>query len=99
MAFDDELRLALRREEPSPAFTERVLARVAATRVRPARQPWIRWVAGMAAALMLAAGGMEYREYQGERAKAQVLLAVRIAGGKLNKAHKKVQMLTHRSNS
>jgi len=48
---------------------------------------------------MLAAGGMEYREYQGERAKAQVLLAVRIAGGKLNKAHKKVQMLTHRSNS
>jgi hypothetical protein len=27
------------------------------------------------------------------------LLAVRIAGSKLNKAQKKVQMLTHRSNS
>jgi hypothetical protein len=27
------------------------------------------------------------------------MLAVRIAGSKLNKAQKKVQMLTHRSNS
>jgi hypothetical protein len=53
----------------------------------------------MAAALLLTAGGLEYRNYQGERAKSQVLLAMRIAGGKLNKAQRKVQMATHRGNS
>jgi len=104
--LEDELRSALRRREPSPDFTERVLARVSSAPVRRAprvSQPWqlprFRWVAAMAAALVLAAGGLEYRHYRGERAKDQVLLAVRIAGSKLNKAHKKVQMLTHRSNS
>ena len=98
-SLEDELKSALRRQEPSPDFTDRVLARVAATPVRPAPQPWIRWVAPMAAALMLAAGGAEYRHYRGERAKAQVLLAVRIAGSKLAKAQRKVQMLSHRSSS
>jgi hypothetical protein len=99
-SLEDELRSALRRREPSPDFTERVLARVSAAPVRRAPQPWVRWVAAMAATLvLLAAGGLEYRHYRGERAKEQVLLAVRIAGSKLNKAQKKVQMLTHRSNS
>ncbi|MGC9948504.1 MAG: hypothetical protein ABSF64_19220 [Bryobacteraceae bacterium] len=101
-SLDDELRSALRRREPSPDFTERVMARVASTPARPGRrlpQPWVRWVASMAAALLLTAGGLEYRNYQGERAKSQVLLAMRIAGGKLNKAQRKVQMATHRGNS
>jgi hypothetical protein len=96
-SLEDELRSALRRREPSPDFTERVLARVAAVPVRRAPQPWARWMAAVAAALLLAAGSLEYREYQGERAKSQVLLAVRIAGSKLNKAQKRVQMSTHRS--
>lgn len=100
MAYlDDELRSALRREEPSPDFAGRVMARVNAAPTRRATRPWLRWAAPIAAALLLAAGGLEYRHYQGERAKAQVMLAMRIAGGKLNKAQKKVQMLTHRSNS
>jgi len=98
-SLDDELRSALRRREPSPDFAARVMARVSAAPVRPARQPWVRWVAAMAAALLLTVGGLEYREYQGERAKDQVLLAMRIAGSKLNKAQRKVQMLTHRSTS
>jgi hypothetical protein len=97
MNLEDELRSALRRQEPSPDFTERVLARVAAKPVRRAARPWVRWIAPMAAALMLAAGGLEYRHYEGERAKSEVLVAMRIAGSKLNKAQKKVQMLTHRS--
>jgi hypothetical protein len=105
MNLEDELKLALRRQEPSPDFTERVLARVAAPARRaprtfqPWQQPMIRWVAPVAAALLLAAGGTEYRHYRGERAKAQVLLAVRIAGSKLSKAQRKVHMLAHRSNS
>ncbi len=99
MNLDDELKSALRRSEPSPDFAARVLARVAGAPVCAARQPWIRWAAPIAAALILAAGGIEYRQYQGERAKAQVMLAMRIAGSKLNKAQKKVQMLNHRSDS
>lgn len=102
-SFDDELRAALRRREPPADFTERVLARVAAA---PARQEtrkaapvWVRCVAALAASVLLAAGAFEYRQYQGERAKSQVLLAVRIAGSKLNKAQHKIQMLNHRSNS
>jgi hypothetical protein len=97
MNLDDELKSAFRRSEPSADFAERVLARVAAAPARRAPRPWIRWAAPIAAALLLAVGGLEYRQYQGERAKDQVLLAVRIAGSKLNKAQKKVQMLTHRS--
>jgi hypothetical protein len=99
MNLEDELRSALRRREPSPDFTARVLARVAAAPVRRATRPWVRWAAPIAAALLLAAGSLEYRHYQGERAKSQVMLAMRIAGRKLNKAQRKVQMLTHRSNS
>jgi hypothetical protein len=103
--LEDELRSALRRREPSPDFTERVLARLAATpagrapRVSRMSQAGVRWVAAMAAALLLAVGSLEYRDYRGERAKDQVLLAMRIAGSKLNKAQKKVHMLAHRSNS
>ncbi|MGO4880253.1 MAG: hypothetical protein ACLP59_05465 [Bryobacteraceae bacterium] len=99
MNLEDELRHALRRQEPSPDFTARVLARVSGAPVRRAPQPWVRWMAAAAAALLLAGGGLEYRHYEGEHAKAEVMLAVRIAGNKLARAHKKVQMLTHRSNS
>jgi len=103
MNLDDELRSALQRQEPPPEFAERVLARVAAVPVRMPR-PWfrlpvMRWAAAMAATVMLLAGGLEYRHYEGERAKAQVLLAVRIAANKLNKVQRKVQMISHRSNS
>jgi hypothetical protein len=101
-SLEDELRSALRRQEPSPDFTERVLARVSAAPVRSrprVSQPWFRWLAAVAAALLLAAGSLEYRHYRGERAKEQVLLAVRIAGSKLNKAQRRVHMLAHRSNS
>ncbi|HTQ57453.1 MAG TPA: hypothetical protein VMI94_23450 [Bryobacteraceae bacterium] len=99
MNLDDELRSALRRREPSPDFTARVLARVNAAPVRRPARAWTRWVAAMAASLLLTAGALEYRHYRGERAKAELMLAVRITASKLNKAQKKVQMLTHRSNS
>jgi hypothetical protein len=98
MNLEDELRSAMQRREPSPDFTGRVLARLSATPVRRApHQLWVRWLAAVAAALLLTAGALEYRHYQGERAKDQVLLAVRIAGRKLAKAQKKVHMLNRRS--
>jgi hypothetical protein len=122
--FEDDLKAALRPEEPSADFTERVMARIAAapaqTRQEKSREqggwrrrltgffqpPEMKWaVAGaIACLLILAAFGISrYREYQhrqqqlmaeiaeGERAKEQVMLAMRIAGAKLNVAQKKVQ--------
>lgn len=94
MNLEDELRAALRRTEPPADFTARVLA------ARPAVKQWPRWVAALAASILLAVGTFEYRQYQGERAKSQVMLAVRIAASKLNKAQKRIQMMhVHRSNS
>jgi hypothetical protein len=106
--LEDELREALRREDPGPQFTARVLARVAAAQrpneswwqrmvsaFRPAKTRWA--VAGALACLFLAIGGIEYREQQvrieGEAAKERLVLALRIAGTKLNLARDKVQEL------
>ena len=115
--FDDELKQALRREEPAPDFTDRVMARVAELQGReksrgktvwlrrleeffqPPRMKWA--MAGAMAILLLVAGfGVHNRREnerrrlaeiaEGERAKEQVMLAMRIASAKLNVAKKKV---------
>ena len=101
MNLEEELRAALRPREPSPDFAGRVIAAAAHQSVRPARRAWTRWVAAIAAGVVLTAGAAGYRQYEGERAKSQVLLALRITAAKLGKAQKKVLMLNamHRSNS
>lgn len=135
--FDDELKNALRREEPSADFTARLLARVAQEKEggrEPVKEGWselasekqngapnwlrklgavftlpqINWVtAGAVAALLIASviGVNRYRQHQfelqrqteiaaeaeGQRAKEQVMFAMRIASAKLNVAQKKVK--------
>ena len=115
--FDDELRHALRREEPSPDFTDRVMARIAELQkqekprektdwlrkvvefFQPPRMKWA--MAGAMAVVLLIAGFGVHRSREnerrrqaeiaeGERAKEQVMLAMRIASAKLNIAQKKV---------
>jgi hypothetical protein len=103
--LEDELRNALRREDPGPQFTRKVLARVAA---EPPRRAWwralascfhaprLRWAAaGAMAGALLIFSGLEYRREQriraeGEAAKQQLVLAMRIAGSKLHMAQAKV---------
>ncbi len=88
--FEQELRSALRREEPPAGFAARVVART--------ESHWRRWTAaGIAACLLLSAGGFEYRQYAGRKAKDQLLLAIGIAGSKLNIAQKKVFDLSQRT--
>jgi len=99
MNLEDELRSALRRRDPPPDFTARVLKSVAPRSARRPVRPWVGWLGALAASLLLAAGDLGYRHYQGERAKAEVLQAIHIAASKLNVAQKKVQMISHRSNS
>jgi len=88
MNLENELRAALGRRDPPPGFAERVLARA-----RPAaRARRMYWVAAWAvAAGLLVAAGLQYERHQrGERAKEQVLLALRVAGQELSAAREKV---------
>jgi hypothetical protein len=89
MNLEDELRKALRREEPPAGFAERVLARAAAQAETPARPWWrfprVRLVSVAACAVLLAAmAGAGYRQWQGEMAKQRTLLALSMAGGELH---------------
>lgn len=150
MQFDDELRKALRAEDPGAAFTQRVLARAreqrvgretatahepqassagrairavtaadavdaaapapASANVSAAKPPLVtlvgvtnarrartvRWIAGvLAASIALAAAGLQWQRHldyieQGERARAEVLAALRITSEKLNLVHDKI---------
>jgi hypothetical protein len=98
--LDDALREAFRRQDPGPEFTARVLA--AAAGARPKTSWWWapgwRWAtAGALACLLLVGGSLEYRrdreERQGRLAKQQLVLALRIAGAKLNLARERVQQI------
>lgn len=115
--FDDELKLAFRREEPSPDFTDRVMARIAELQKQEKprektdwlrklaeffQPPQMKWAMAGAMALVLLIAGFGWRQSrenerrrlaeiaEGERAKEQVMLAMRIASAKLNVAQKKI---------
>jgi hypothetical protein len=92
--FEDELRSALRREDPPPGFAARVIARTGSP-AAPRRTGWM--AAAIAACLLLSMGGFEFRQYQGRKAKQELLLALEIAGGKLNIAQRKVSDLGRRT--
>ena len=89
--FEDDLRAALRREEPPPDFAARVIAR---TRPAPRRSAW---VAAIAACLLAGLGSFEYQQYEGRKAKRELLLALHITGIKLNIAQQKVIELNRRT--
>jgi hypothetical protein len=92
--FEEELRNALRRQDPPLGFARRVLARTP-DRAVPHRNSWI--AAAVAACLMLTAGAVEYRQYEGRKAKRELLLALEIAGAKLNVAQQKILDLNRRN--
>ncbi len=96
--LEQGLREALRRKPPPEGFARRVMARVPETAaagvalpraVRP-RRAWL--AVALAAGLVLAAfGGVRYQQYrQGQEAKRQLLLALRITGEMLTLAQNQV---------
>ncbi len=99
--FEDELRKALQRREPSPDFTARLFEKLAAQNLPKAASRfawlsggWRQWAA--AAVLFLAAGsGVAYREHmqveRGEAAKQQLMVAMRIASTQLRAAQTRVK--------
>ena len=87
--LEEELKQALDRKDPSPDFAERVRRRTRGDGFRTAMWPQ-RWLAAAAAVIVLAGAGIGYRQYQGNQAKEQMMLAFRIAGAKVN--HIQVQV-------
>jgi len=104
--LEDALRKALRPEEAPEGFALKVLARAqqqnsAAQEAQRTSwlsmfsQPFVRWAALAAVSICLVIGGVHYRNLQrqraeGEAAKQQLMLALRIAGSKLQLAKEKV---------
>ena len=74
--LEQELAQALARKEPDAGFDARVRARIH-------RRP--RWLAIAATLLVMVGGGEAWRQHQGQVAKEQVMMAMRIAGGKLSR--------------
>jgi hypothetical protein len=96
--FEKELREHLQARSAPPGFAERVMARVPARRARPRWQLWfpqplLRWAAVAAVLAVTVFGGIERDRQQriaGERAREQVLLALRITGTTLQQVQSKV---------
>jgi len=102
--FEEELKKALERREPSADFTARVLARVAEADAQKSVSFWRTlwsapaWRLGLAtaaAALLMLTGGGVYqhreREAKGLAAKRQLLLALQITGNKLQRIQEQVK--------
>ena len=103
--LEDALKQALRREDAPDDFAVRVLTLVAQNSTAPETQkhswlrffshPIVRWAAFATVSICLVAEGVHYRtqqreRVQGEAAKQQLMLALRIAGTKLHMAKERV---------
>lgn len=95
MEFEDHLRSALARKEPSPGFAREVLQRAARMERQKVRR-WQPWLAGcVAASLLVGMIGLEQRREreQARDARAKVMQALSITSGKLRQIGKKVEGL------
>lgn len=91
--FENELRQVLKRQDPPAGFAQRVLAKAQPQSER-GRNRWIG--VAIAAGLLLAAGGFEYRQYEGRKAKQDLLLALGITESKLSIVQQKINDLNRR---
>jgi hypothetical protein len=97
MSLEEHLKIALQRESPAPGFASRVMQRI--ERERAPKRQWWRAVAASLTLTVLIGGGVAYEDHQrrvreireGEHAKEQVLLALRIAGEKVRYAQSEVR--------
>ena len=109
--LDDQLKSALGRKEPAEDFTQRVLRRIAQHSPRSwfdelivlLRPPRLQWVAASLVILIVPFAALEYRQQrqiraQGQMAKQQLMLAMRIAGTELHHAQQKVQQMSRMEN-
>ena len=100
MNLEEDLKRALRRDAPPAGFASRVMQRIERGEA-PKRRQWWRAVAASLTLTALVGAGAAYQDHQrrvreGEEAKEQVLLALRIAGEKVRYAQNEVRAIgTH----
>jgi hypothetical protein len=95
MNLENDLKRALRREAPDSGFAGRVLARIERAE-SPKRPAWWRAAAASVTLAALLGGYGTYRVLEirkGERAKEQLLTAMRIASEKVNYAKQEVRAI------
>lgn len=94
MTLENDLKRALRRQAPPSGFAGRVMQRIEAGE-KPKRRPvWWRAAAASVTLAVLLGGYATHRVVEhrrGERAKEQVLTAMRIAGEKVRYAQQEVR--------
>ena len=88
--LEDELRKALAREDPPEGFAERVLARSARERSGGAR----RWLAAAAMVVVAAGAAGAWRQHQGNQAKQEVMLALRLASAPMDRIQSEIRGIT-----
>jgi hypothetical protein len=100
MNLEDDLKRALRRESPAPGFASRVMQRIERDASPKPRRYWWRAVAASLTltALIGAASRQDHQRRlreirEGELAKEQVLVALRIAGEKVRYAQNEVRTI------
>ena len=95
MTLENDLKRALRRQAPAPGFAERVMQRLE-EKEKPKRRVWWRAAAASVTLAALLGGYATHRvveRQRGERAKEQVLTAMRIAGEKVRYAQQEVRAI------
>jgi len=99
--FERDLRESLRQREPPPGFAEKVLAR---TRESEARRPlwtWLAAAAAVAAVVLMVVGGSivqeQRRQAENQRAKEQLMAALRITGTKLRDVQLRLAAIQQRA--
>ncbi len=97
MKLEDELRRALKPENPPDHFAERVAARIESARRRPGAMPARRRMIGMATAatIAMATGTTIYVAHrrqisEAERVRNDAVVGLRIASAKLNEVHERL---------
>ncbi|HUR81236.1 MAG TPA: hypothetical protein VM733_10745 [Thermoanaerobaculia bacterium] len=96
MSLEQDLKRALRRESPPEGFAARVLQRIERENTRQRPKRWWRAVAAsLTLTAVLGAWGAKtvHERREGERARDQVLLALKIAGEKVRYAQQEVRTI------
>src|SRR5215510_13595921 len=96
--IERDLREALRRREAPPGFAERVLAKT--QQPEPRGHSWV-WLAA-AALVLLMIGGIgvvqeQRRQAEGERAKEELMVGLRITGSKLRDVQERLATIQRRA--
>jgi len=95
MSLENDLKRALRRQAPAPGFAGRVMLRLE-EKEKPKRHVWWRAAAASVTLAAILGGYATHRvveRQRGERAKEQVLTAMRIAGEKVRYAQQEVRAI------